>query len=350
MRAEGRISRAVAAIRAGDRIRARRWLEDVVRAEPDSEPGWFWLAHAVESDEERRFCFSQVLRVNRRNALARRELEALGPGPVRSPLEARPVSRRGLPFSESLTAQALGYLLMLALAEILTTFVEPRLGMLLHSLLLTGTLFYGARSWDHPSHRLWLALGLAPLIRLLSLSLPLRTFPLIYWYLIVSIPLFVATAVIRRTVNLSWAEIGLHGRGLLWQLLIAGMGPFLGIVEYRILRPVPLIPALTWREILLPALILLFSTGLLEELIFRGVMQRIALEVMGKWGMVYVAAVFAALHIGHRSLMDVFFVFGVALLFGWFAHRTRSVVGVSLTHGLINIWLFLVVPFLPVVG
>lgn len=341
-----RIREAVGALEAGDRGYARRLLEEVVRADPASEPAWFWLAHAVDIVEERRFCLSRVIEIDRRNALARRELEALGPGLSRSPLEKSVSLASRLRHLEDLSPLAVGYLVTLTLAEVLTTLVEPRLGLLLHSLLLAGTLAYSARRWDRPVHRFWTTLSLAPLIRLISLSLPLRMFPQVYWYLVISIPLFIATAVVRRILNFSWEECGLHGKGLPLQLFVVVVGPFLGLVEYRILRPAPLISSLKWDQVLVPALILLVGTGLLEELIFRGVMQRAVLEVMGKQGIIYVSAVFAVLHTGHRSLADVFFVFGVALFFGWFVYRTRSIVGVSLVHGLINIWLFLIVPFL----
>jgi len=46
-----------------------------------------------------------------------------------------------------------------------------------------------------------------------------------------------------------------------------------------------------------------------------------------------------------RSLLDVLFVGVVGLFFGWVVHRTRSLLGVTLAHGLTNIILFLVMPF-----
>lgn len=338
------IQEAVMALRSGQRDRARELLEGVVRAHPDSERAWYWLAQAVETVEERRFCLYQTLSLNRRNSLARRDLEALGHGPSRSPLEgATSLKEKGKTF----WLPALGYLVLLTVAEILTALVEPRLGLLLHSLLLTGALIYGARCCDQPAHRFWMGVSLAPLIRLVSLSLPLRSVPLMYWYLIISVPLYVATFIVGRWIlRTPWDQVGLHGRGLTLQVLMSFLGLPLGMLEYRILRPVPLISGWNPGEFLMAALILLISTGLIEELIFRGVMQQVAMETMGKQGVVYVSAVFAVLHIGHRSLTDVFFVFGVALLFGWFVQRTRSIVGVSLTHGLINIWLFLIAPFL----
>lgn len=339
------IQEAVTALRFGQRGRARGLLEGVVRAHPDSERAWYWLAQAVETVEEQRFCLYQTLSLNRRNALARRELEALGKGPLCSPLEATPSldQEKG----KTLWLPALGYLVLLTVAETLMALVEPRLGLLLHGLLLTGALMYGARWYDRPAYRFWMGVSLAPLIRLISLLLPLQSVPLIYWYLIISAPLYVAIFIMAYLVlRISWDQVGLHGRGLALQVLILFLGLPLGMLEYKILRPAPLISGWNPGEFLVAALILLVSTGLVEELIFRGIMQQMAMEVMGRQGLVYVSAIFAVLHIGHRSLADVFFVFGVALLFGWFVQRTRSIVGVSLTHGLINIWLFLIAPLL----
>jgi LysM repeat protein len=119
-----------------------------------------------------------------------------------------------------------------------------------------------------------------------------------------------------------------------------------GLLEFFILRPDPLVDELTWEQVWLPALILLIFTGLFEELVFRGVMQRAADESLGRYGVVYIATLFAVLHLGYRSILDVIFVFGVGLFFSYVVSRTRSIVGVTLSHGLTNIGLFLVFPFL----
>ena len=95
----------------------------------------------------------------------------------------------------------------------------------------------------------------------------------------------------------------------------------------------------------MPALILLVGTGVVEELIFRGILQYTADEVYGSWrGIVFVSVLFAVLHIGHLSVLDVVFVFFVALYFGAAVRWTRSLIGVSIAHGLTNIMLFIVLP------
>ncbi|MCB0059868.1 MAG: CPBP family intramembrane metalloprotease, partial [Caldilineaceae bacterium] len=205
-----------------------------------------------------------------------------------------------------------------------------------------------ALAWETPLHRLLITLAFAPLIRLLSLSLPLSEFPRVYWYFITSVPLFVAAYLVARLLHFSLDDVGINLRALPVQGLVALTGLVFGFVEYQILQPDPLAPAFTWQAIWLPAAILLVSTGFLEELIFRGLMQNTAIETLGRFGLIYVALVFAVLHIGYKSLVDVLFVFAVGLFFGWVVFRTRSIVGVTLSHGLTNIMLFLVMPFLAI--
>jgi LysM repeat protein len=58
----------------------------------------------------------------------------------------------------------------------------------------------------------------------------------------------------------------------------------------------------------------------------------------------YAALVSALLYMGVRSSWNLLFVFLVSLAFGVVAARTRSLVGVSISHGLANISFFLIFP------
>ena len=240
---------------------------------------------------------------------------------------------------------ALGYLAAVTVAEVLTAFFEPRAGLVLHGILLLVMLLHTALSWEQPTYKLLLTLAFAPLIRLLSLSLPLAGLPLIYWYLLTSVPLFVAVFMAMRALQFTWRSVGVNLRALLLQLVVGLSGVLFGYMEYHILRPAPLAKAFTWQQLWLPALILLVCTGFLEELIFRGLLQRATKKTLGHLSVPYVAAIFAVLHVGYKSLLDVIFVFGVALFFGYVTNKTESILGVSLSHGLTNIVLFLVAPF-----
>ncbi|MFX1536196.1 MAG: lysostaphin resistance A-like protein [Promethearchaeota archaeon] len=150
--------------------------------------------------------------------------------------------------------------------------------------------------------------------------------------------------VVRRLGYTRW-EIGLNLNKLPYQFLIMLTGVPFGIAEYYILKPSPLVDSSTWEGMLLPALILIVCTGFVEELCFRGVMQLSAGEALGQWGWIYIAVLFAAMHIGYLSIWDGIFVLAVGLFFGLMVNKTRSIIGVTLSHGITNVILYLVAPF-----
>ncbi len=124
----------------------------------------------------------------------------------------------------------------------------------------------------------------------------------------------------------------------------------LGFAECHILRPKPLIEELTLSKFIVPALVLMFATGFLEEFIFRGILHRTASAALGPLAIIYVSVIFAILHIGYWSGTDIVFVFLIALLYGWVVRKTGSIIGVSVSHGVTNITLFLLVPLIPVLA
>ncbi len=239
------------------------------------------------------------------------------------------------------------YVAIITLAELVTTFVAPVLGMVLHCLLLASAIVHAGLTWEHPLHRMLLALTFAPLIRILSLSLPLGGFDPIYWYFIVSVPLFFVAYMVIRLLGYTSNEIGLHTRGLTLQLLIGCSGLVFGVMEYLILQPEPLINTLNMDQLLLPVFILLVSTGFMEELVFRGIMQNTFMNAIGPWqGLFFATLVFAILHVGYKSWIDVAFVFLIGLAFGFIWMKTRCLLGIVIAHGLVNIMLFMVLPHL----
>lgn len=241
---------------------------------------------------------------------------------------------------------AVGYLVFLTAAEVLTALYEARLGMIAHGLLLVAVFFLAATLRDAQHAAFLYAMALAPLIRLTSLSMPLISFDQVYWYAIVGLPLILAALAAMRITGIKPAAAGLALHKPFLQLLIALTGLGLGAVEYLILRPKPLADAFSIQQVLLPAMILLIFTGFLEELIFRGVMQHSAIRNFRWWGLIYVSLVFAVLHIGYEDAWDVVFVFLVAMFFALMTLFTRSIVGVTIAHGLTNIGLFLIFPFI----
>jgi len=238
------------------------------------------------------------------------------------------------------------YLTLIASAEIITSFIDPSYGLLLHSAILVSLLTLSAL-WHgaNPASSLYLSLSLAPLIRILSLSLPLTYFPRYAWYTVASVPVLAAALTAIRVQGLGLRDVGLTFNNLPAQTCIALTGVPFGVVEYFILKPEPLASNLPMLEYSLLAIALIFSTGFVEELVFRGVLQRSTVEALGeKAGVLGVTAVFATMHIGWLNLLDVLFVFSIGLFFAFMTLKTGSIVGVSLSHGITNVVLFLLMP------
>ncbi len=236
------------------------------------------------------------------------------------------------------------YLVAITVAEVVTVFVQFIPGIACHIAVLVALVVHSALTTKYSNRPLLLSLALVPLVRIISLSMPLGNIPQILWYPIIYGPLLVATVVIMRTLQYNPGQIGLNFKRVPFQLLIALTGIAFGLTEYFILKPEAWTAELTWQVVLFDGLILLVCTGFVEELMFRGVLQRSAVKSMGGWGIIYISLIFAILHMGFLSWIDGAFVFIIALFFGWVVNKTGSLLGVTLAHGLTNIILFLVAP------
>jgi hypothetical protein len=182
---------------------------------------------------------------------------------------------------------------VLSLAELVTTFVNAAMGAGIHALLLILLLVHAATISKGVGYPILVSLLMAPLIRLLSLALPLFLVPQGYWYFTVSVPLFAAAFVSMRLLRYSLRDVGFNLNALPYQLITALLGISFGYIEFLILRPEPLIKQVSLTNLFIASVSLLIGTGLM-------------------WGYVF--------------------------------YRTRSIFGITLSHTLTNIMLFILLP------
>ena len=241
---------------------------------------------------------------------------------------------------------AILYLIGLIIAEISVTYFNKEVGFVLETIILFALLINSSYSISYNYSVMLRSMMILPMIRIIGLSIPLMQIQPLYWFPIIAIPLFGATYTIMRSQGLTKERVGLIWGNKKVQLLIALTGIILGTIEYVILQPKPLIATLNPLTLITASIILIISTGLAEELIFRGIIQKNAENVFGTvMGLLYTAILFTALHIGWNSIYDLLFVFSVALFYGYSFQKTKSIVGITLSHGLSNTFLFLIVPF-----
>jgi membrane protease YdiL (CAAX protease family) len=81
-------------------------------------------------------------------------------------------------------------------------------------------------------------------------------------------------------------------------------------------------------------------------LLFRGILQTNVTKMFGTvFALLYTSLVFTTMHIGWIYFSDLVFVFSVAMFYGYCLIKTKSIVGITVAHGISNSMLFLVMPF-----
>ncbi|MBI3931312.1 MAG: CPBP family intramembrane metalloprotease [Chloroflexi bacterium] len=149
--------------------------------------------------------------------------------------------------------------------------------------------------------------------------------------------------------NLSLKEIfGFSKEKLLkYSLLGLAIGIPLGIGEYLVLRPAPAFPSFEVKYLLRDAVYMFGFVGIGEELLFRGLIQRDLMDAFGlKWGLLGTAFLFAVMHLTWRSIPELGFVFGAGLILGILYYKTKSLVMPVVAHGVINVILVSVLPYI----
>ena len=70
MDADEALENGIAAVKRGERAKARGLLSRVINERPNDVTAWLWMSGAVETDEQRVNCIRRVLRIEPDNARA----------------------------------------------------------------------------------------------------------------------------------------------------------------------------------------------------------------------------------------------------------------------------------------
>jgi uncharacterized protein len=134
---------------------------------------------------------------------------------------------------------------------------------------------------------------------------------------------------------------------LKYALIALAIGIPSGTVEYLILHPAAPAPAFQIQYLLRDIVYMVAFVGFAEELLFRGLIQHDLTDIFGwKWALPATGFLFAVMHMTWRSVPELFFVFGAALILGGLYIKTKSLMAPILFHGVNNIMLASVAPYL----
>jgi membrane protease YdiL (CAAX protease family) len=241
--------------------------------------------------------------------------------------------------------EAVIYLLFIAGAEAVTVFYVPPWGIFFHIAVITSLLVRSAIEDNYLHRRFMLPLTLVPILRVINLGMSSADIPQVALHHLSNIILLLSAAMVISILRYNANDIGLNSKWLGRQLLAGATGILLGWAGYVILRPEIIVADFAQYDIWLGALILLLCSGFATEFVFRGVIQHSAEEVFGGWGIVYVSLLYAILYMESLPMTWMAFAFTISLCFGWVVKATKSILGVAVAHSILNITLYLIIPF-----
>jgi membrane protease YdiL (CAAX protease family) len=238
-----------------------------------------------------------------------------------SSLDGRPADQPtggGLVLSAALLA-----VLPLVAAEALVAFVDPVAGAVVHALLLWALLVGWVRSGD----RTMLALALVPLGRVTSLALTLDSTSA-GAYALAGLPLLVAVVWSYRDM-IGWR--GRRGR-LAWHAVVVALsGIPLGFAVHALVD----LPRAGGMPLVLAAPVVFVFAGVLEELVYRGPVQRVLTRRFGTVGVVLADLLFTAAYLPTHEAGLILAMAVLGLAAGFYVRQTLSLTPVAVAHGLL---------------
>lgn len=211
-------------------------------------------------------------------------------------------------------------------------------------LVLISLIFLTFHKHNDYAYSFYLALTLIPLIRIISLSIPLTNVPKFLGFAVVGMPLFIAGAIVAKMLGLTGNTMGFRLAILQKQLTFGLIGLPLGFIEFLILRPSFKYNPTPKETIVWTALIILF-TGLLEEFLYRGILYNVFSRMLGyKKAAYFTSILYAAMTVSGKSFLNTAYAFLLSVLFCRLFDGLKSIWGLSFAHGLINVSLYIICP------
>lgn len=238
--------------------------------------------------------------------------------------------------------------LCIAIAELLIFLGKTEIAIWIHIAVLLSLSISNSFIKDLQIHKIYMPLMLLPVLRIVNLSMPIFSEMTINSLVLYYIPLAIPVVAIIINQRNSLKEIGITTKHLLIYIILAiPLSFLLGLGEYLIIEPEHLIPDLTFVNLLKLTFVMVFFVGLIEELIFRSILQtRLEKILTFPEALLITGILFGLMHSGYGTYYEIIYTCEVGLLLGFIFHKTRSLPFIAITHGLINVFLFGIFPFI----
>jgi membrane protease YdiL (CAAX protease family) len=199
---------------------------------------------------------------------------------------------------------------------------------------------------DTEINKIHQALMLLPILRLISLAMPKFSTITLYSFIFIYGPLAIPVAIIIIHQRNSLEQIGISIKNIgTYMILSVPLSFILGLGEYLTIRTGYLIPDLTFVNLLKLTLIMVLFVGLVEEIIFRSILQtRIEQALSMPEALLITSFLFGLMHSGYGTFNEILYTSFVGLVLGFAFYKTKSLPFVAILHGFVNVFLFGILP------
>ncbi len=215
-----------------------------------------------------------------------------------------------------------------------------------YTLLLLVLSFSIAVTKKHELRKIYQALLLLIIFRLVNFSMPIffekNLYSFVFIYAPLAIPISFAVThqeviyeKMRDTLRKIWIYLPLS-------VLI---GFAFGQAEYMLIGARELIPDLSLTNLLILIIIMVFIVGLIEEIIFRSILQTSLEGLFGPFMGIFLSSLlFGIMHSAYGTPYEMLYSFFVGGFLGYLFYKTRSLPLLVMIHGSMNVFLFGVLP------
>jgi Predicted metal-dependent membrane protease len=237
--------------------------------------------------------------------------------------------------------------LCIAFAEILIFLGKVEIAIWIHIGSLIALSLSSISVKDPEIQKIHQALMLLPVLRLINLSMPVFFKTTLYTFIFVYGSLAIPVAIVIIHQRYSLEQIGVSMKNIAaYMVLSIPLSLALGFGEYLTIKSGYLIPDLTFENLLKLTIIMVFFVGLIEELIFRSILQtRLEKALSVDDSLLITTLLFGLMHSGYGTFYEILYTGFVGLIMGLIFYKTRSLPFIAVLHGFINVSLFGILPY-----
>jgi len=219
---------------------------------------------------------------------------------------------------------------------------------IVYTLLLLAFSFSTAVTKKQEVRKIHQAFLLLPIFRLVNLSMPIFLKVNLYSFVFIYASLAMSAMIAITHQNIIYEKKKDAFRKI-WIYIPFSILAALAFAEaeYMLIGARPLIPDISQVNLLELIIIMVFVVGLVEELIFRAILQTRLEEFLGPAGGIFLASLlFGIMHSSYGTSYEMGCAFLAGCFLGYCFYRTRNLPLVIIINGLTNVFLFGIIPHL----